>query len=136
MIHGLLDQIQPCVSDDEDEQPEIDFVFSGDAARCKTLVICGAGPASAFALQAFALQPLSWSLDPEDKLSWRNEPTEASARAFPPLPKSPKFFQVPASEGVVVALLEAQVPAEYAVTWAEKLLLSVEGAQDVLPTVS
>mmetsp|Transcript_456 Transcript_456/g.907 ORF Transcript_456/g.907 Transcript_456/m.907 type:complete len:242 (+) Transcript_456:3-728(+) len=119
MIHGLLDQIQPCVSDDEDDQPDVEFTLSGyESSDYKTLVICGPGPASAFALQVFALRPLSWCLKPQD-----------SARAFPPLPKSPKFFEVSDANGVVVVLLEAPVAAEYAVAWAEKLLLALEGAQ-------
>ena len=119
MIHGLLDHIQPCVSDDEDDQPDLEFAFTGTKSLdCKTLVICGPGPASAFALQVFALQPLSWSFKPKD-----------SCRAFPPPPKSPSFFQVSDADGVVVVVLDGPVAAEYATAWADELLLSFEGAQ-------
>eukprot|EP00438_Fugacium_kawagutii_P008024 Skav209175 [mRNA] locus=scaffold1137:462861:463595:- [translate_table: standard] len=117
MIHGLLDQIQPSVSDDEDDQPDVDFAFEGDRSDCKTLVICGCGPASAFAGEVFALRPLAWTFKPQD-----------SIRVFPPLPTSPKFCEVADAEGVVVVLLDAPVAAEYAVAWADGLLRSLDGA--------
>lgn len=57
-----------------------------------------------------------WAIKPE------------GGRPFPPMPKSPSFFQ--ASEGVVVLLLD-QVAAEYAVAFAETLL-EASGAMEVL----
>mmetsp|Transcript_30746 Transcript_30746/g.57601 ORF Transcript_30746/g.57601 Transcript_30746/m.57601 type:complete len:245 (+) Transcript_30746:43-777(+) len=122
MIHGLLDQIQACVSDEEDDQPDVDFVFAGlEALGCQTLLICGPGPASAFALQALTLDAVSCKLQPKEGSPFR---------AFPPVPQSPRFFQ--ASAGVLVALLETSVSGDYAATWADALLSGLPDKTQVL----
>ncbi|CAE7698098.1 unnamed protein product, partial [Symbiodinium pilosum] len=50
---------------------------------CQTLVVCGPGPASAFALQAFNLKSLPLRLEPQE---------DSPLRALPP-PRPPKFFE-------------------------------------------
>eukprot|EP00439_Symbiodinium_sp_Y106_P073117 s887_g13.t1 len=121
MIHGLLDQIQACVSDDDDEQPDVSFVFSGEHdLSCQTLVVCGPGPGSAFALQVFDLVPLPLRLEPKE---------DSPVRALPP-PRAPRFFK--ASDGVVVAVLDTHVSGEYAVAWADTLLSTLTGRPQVL----
>ncbi|OLP91518.1 Proteasome assembly chaperone 1 [Symbiodinium microadriaticum] len=121
MIHGLLDQIQACVSDDDDEQPDVSFVFSGEhELTCQTLVVCGPGPGSAFALQVFDLLPLPVRLEPME---------DSPVRALPP-PRAPRFFK--ASDGVVVAVLDTHVSGEYAVAWADTLLSTLKGRPQVL----
>ncbi|CAJ1356508.1 unnamed protein product [Effrenium voratum] len=105
-------------SDDEEDEAEVDFVFKGEAsAKCNTLIICGPGPASAFA-QTMALQPLPWRIEPTE---------DCWTKPFPPLPKSPTFFQ--ASAGTVVACLDTPVASEYAVAWAERLLTAIGSSQ-------
>eukprot|EP00440_Ansanella_granifera_P073389 gb/GFBE01079636.1/.p1 GENE.gb/GFBE01079636.1/~~gb/GFBE01079636.1/.p1 ORF type:complete len:258 (+),score=46.45 gb/GFBE01079636.1/:1-774(+) len=131
MIGAYLDQIQPGASDDEDdEQPDVEFAFAGASfpAGCQTLVICGPGAASAFALEGMSLQPLSLRFGPVD---------DSSGARFPPPPRTPSFYQVCGSDGdasasVVVALLETSVPAAYAVAWAEDLLKAVGGSVKVV----
>eukprot|EP00418_Pyrodinium_bahamense_P022557 CAMPEP_0179150244 /NCGR_PEP_ID=MMETSP0796-20121207/72852_1 /TAXON_ID=73915 /ORGANISM="Pyrodinium bahamense, Strain pbaha01" /LENGTH=265 /DNA_ID=CAMNT_0020851193 /DNA_START=20 /DNA_END=817 /DNA_ORIENTATION=+ len=139
MIHGLLDQIQPDASDEEDdEQPETDFVFrasgaahagseGGDAVdptSCRAVVVCGPGAATTFALSALPLQPVPWLLALAK---------EGTARTFPPPPKPPRFFVVSTGrQPVAVALLEGPVPAYLAGAWAEALLAGFGGAAEVL----
>ncbi|CAE7205637.1 unnamed protein product [Symbiodinium natans] len=121
MIHGLLDQIQACVSDDDDEQPDVSFVLSGmKDVTCQTLVVCGPGPASAFALQAFNMVPLPLSLESKE---------DSPLRPLPP-PRAPRFFK--ASDGAVVAVLETHVSGEYAAAWAEALLSALGGKPQVV----
>mmetsp|Transcript_69242 Transcript_69242/g.122500 ORF Transcript_69242/g.122500 Transcript_69242/m.122500 type:complete len:251 (-) Transcript_69242:108-860(-) len=126
MMEGFLDQVQPGASDDEDdERMDLQFVLSGasSAGNCRSLVICGPGAASAFALEALSLQPLSWRFDPED----------SSERVFPPAPKTPRFYEVSSSSSaVIVALLESAVPAEDAVAWSEALLGSFSDLSQVI----
>eukprot|EP00931_Biecheleriopsis_adriatica_P046407 TRINITY_DN26647_c0_g1_i1.p1 TRINITY_DN26647_c0_g1~~TRINITY_DN26647_c0_g1_i1.p1 ORF type:complete len:280 (+),score=45.68 TRINITY_DN26647_c0_g1_i1:86-841(+) len=125
MIHSLLEHIQPGASDDEDdERPDVEFTFRGAglSAECQTLVLCGPGAASAFALQALELQPLSWRFESSD---------DSCARIFPPAPKSPSFFQV-AQGAVVVAMLESPVAADFAVEWAQGLLKSLSSDAEVV----
>lgn len=124
MMEGFLDQIQPGASDDEDdERTDLQFALSGDSLssdQCRSLVICGPGAASAFALASFDLQPLSWRFEAED----------SSERIFPPVPKTPRFYEVASSSGaVVVALLDSAVPSEDAVAWAGALFDCFSSAQ-------
>mmetsp|Transcript_50005 Transcript_50005/g.149342 ORF Transcript_50005/g.149342 Transcript_50005/m.149342 type:complete len:274 (+) Transcript_50005:91-912(+) len=143
MIGGLLDQIQPEASDEEDdEQPEIEFVFEasggpqegvaggGEAVElsaCRAVLVCSSGAATAFALSALVLQPVPWRLG-----FAKGCPTP---RAFPPPPKPPRFFTVGGAAGgaaVAVALLEAHVPADLAGAWTEALLAGLGGDAEVL----
>eukprot|EP00933_Yihiella_yeosuensis_P057569 TRINITY_DN5746_c0_g3_i1.p1 TRINITY_DN5746_c0_g3~~TRINITY_DN5746_c0_g3_i1.p1 ORF type:complete len:259 (+),score=25.26 TRINITY_DN5746_c0_g3_i1:66-842(+) len=128
MIHGLLDQIQPGASDDEDEEgTDLEFVLLGTTERnpssCKTLVICGPGAATAFALGAVSLQP---------QLPWQLKPAEDSESIFPPAPKSPKFFLVSEAEDVVVALLDSLVPADYSLAFGQGLFKAFSGLSQVI----
>ncbi|CAE8640386.1 unnamed protein product [Polarella glacialis] len=132
MIDSLLDQMQPGASDDEDEeQLEVKFAISGSEAGalrpvdCRTLVLCGPGVASAFALGGLALQPLPWQM----------QPVGDSKAAFPPAPKTPKFFVVPGTtdaDAVVVALLDSQVPSDYALSFSDALLEAFTGVSQVI----
>mmetsp|Transcript_74047 Transcript_74047/g.239391 ORF Transcript_74047/g.239391 Transcript_74047/m.239391 type:complete len:266 (+) Transcript_74047:71-868(+) len=135
MIHGLLDQIQPDASDEEDdEQPGANFVFQanmeGDSAGavspgdCCAVVVCCPGAASAFALSAFTLQPVPWLLD-----FAKDGPAPLT---FPPC--KPQRFHV-SREGpkpAAVVLLDGPVPAESAAAWAEALLAAFPGASEVI----
>jgi len=145
MIHGLLDQLQPDASDDEDEDlPHATFSFTnvnvthndqevtgmrtGEAfapSNCRLLFICGPGAATAYARGAFpALLPVPWSLDHEQEMP--------SVR-FPVPPKSPRFFvSHKGPEAAAVAMLEGNVPAECANNYAEALLRGFCNASDVL----
>lgn len=132
MIHRLLDQIQPDASDDEDgPSSDIDFNFTGAAdgdvapEKCRAVIVCGAGAASAFALSSFPLRPLGW------KLEQRKEST--ASRAFPPPPKTPRFFAVGDGHALAaVALLDGGVPDDLAMAWAECLLNALPEAQEVV----
>jgi len=162
MIHSLLDHILPDGSDDEDdERPEPRFALhtreavaspaavesqddpaafiraavaavpAATAVRpeaCRALVLCGPGAGSAYALSGFQLEPLPWTLQ-ADK--------DTAENAFPPPPRSPKFFKAigagaAAEAPVAVAFLEAQVAPEYAAAWAETILESFSGAVEVV----
>mmetsp|Transcript_115589 Transcript_115589/g.338127 ORF Transcript_115589/g.338127 Transcript_115589/m.338127 type:complete len:266 (-) Transcript_115589:82-879(-) len=136
MIGGLLDQIQPDASDEEDDDwQDVDFVLEAaggpqesaedvQPSSCRAVVVCSAGAATAFALGAFALRPVGWRLD---------FAKERPLRAFPPPPKPPKFFVAGSGEKpVAVALLEGPLPADLAGAWAEALLRGLGGAAEVL----
>jgi len=131
MIHGFLDSIEPTVSDDEDdERPHVEFVFrakeEGEVRpeSCKAVLVCGPGAASAYALSAFTLTPVQWSIDIVK---------ETLVRTFPPPPRSPKFYIVGSgaegSSSVAVALLEAPVPGDLAVSWSEAFLGAFANAE-------
>lgn len=146
MIDGLLDQLQPGCSDEEDDlRPDAEFALratgapqgqQGDFGKadgalgvspesCRSLIICGPGAGSAFALSAFSLQPLPWLLDIVE--------SQAGLRSGLSLPKPPRFFLVGGgAQEVVVALLEGPVPAEIAGAWVEALLESLGSATEVL----
>jgi len=144
MIHGLLDQLQPDASDEEDEDlPHATFSFAnvnttdndqvtdvqaGEAfapSNCRALIVCGPGAATAYVRGAFpALVPVPWSLDHEQQMP--------SVR-FPVPPKSPRFFvSHKGPEATAVAMLEGNVPAECANNYAEALLRGFCNASDVL----
>uniref|UniRef100_A0A7S1WFC6 Proteasome assembly chaperone 1 n=1 Tax=Alexandrium catenella TaxID=2925 RepID=A0A7S1WFC6_ALECA len=131
MIGGLLDQIQPDASDEEDdEEPDIDFAFeangAGEAASsCRAVVVCNPGAATAFALGTLSLEPVAWKLD---------FVKERPLRAFPPPPKPPRFYLARGSNGatVAVAVLEGPIPADLASAWAEALLKGFSADAEVL----
>jgi len=153
MIHDLMDQLLPPVSDDEDDdQPTLEFVFEAvpapapkakpgsgyasdqppvaagvpAASRCRTLVVCPQGGATAFATAAFPLRPVPWSL------RVKALPT----RCLPKPPKPTAFFvpEAGSSENMEVAfaMLDGPVAAEYAVAWVEALLESFPSATEVI----
>lgn len=129
MIHGLLEQMQPVVSDDEDDDiPYTSFVFcsqgGGDALpnSCKTVLICCPGAAAAYALTAFSLVPVQWSME-VDK--------ETLLRAYPPPPRSPKFY-VAAGGSVAVAILDAPVSNDLAYAWCDALLSAFGDAEVIV----
>ncbi|CAK0829707.1 unnamed protein product, partial [Prorocentrum cordatum] len=108
MIHGLLDQILPGLSDEEDDpSPDARYVFSpGEPAQgtpspgtCSALIVCSPGAASGFATGAFRLRAVPWRLE-----------LKGLERSYPPPPRPPKFFVVEGAEqAVAVALLDDQV---------------------------
>lgn len=135
MIHGFLDHIEPTVSDDEDdERPDAEFAFRSkedgevQPQSCKAVLVCSPGAATAYAISAFSLTPVQWSLEVVK---------ETLERTFPPPPRSPRFYVAcPRGEGasrlqVAVALLEAPVPDDMAAAWSEALL-SAFGEAEVL----
>lgn len=124
MIHGLLDQIQPGASDDEDDdRPDGSYVFSGvkpggglDPESCRVLIICAPGAAAAFGL-CFASEALPWRLEAKDRGSF-------------PASKPPRFFQRAGCEAATaVAVLDGPVQPEAAAAWAECLLRAVPAAE-------
>lgn len=162
MIHSLLDHIQPDASDeDDDERPEPRFaLYTREAApspmavktqddpaafiraavaavpaatavqpeACRALVLCGPGAGTAYALCAFELKPMPWTFQ-ADK--------DTEENAFPPPPRSPKFFTAvgpgaAAEAPVAVAFLEAPVAPEFAASWAEAMLEAFSGAVEVV----
>lgn len=130
MIHGLLDQIEPGVSDEEDDETlPAEFVFTGKdaeaaASRCRVLVICAAGAASAFALQAFSLSSVPWTM--------RIDEEHGPRRAFPPPPKTPRFFLAGQKEDVVVAFLDSPVVADLSMAFSAGLLKAFPAAKEVI----
>merc|ERR1719433_1483433 len=135
MIHGLLDQLQPDASDEEDDDtPDVEFEFrEGEASeakssmtpgKCRTLVVCGPGAATAFALGAFSLQPVPWRLD--------FARGKGPARAFPPPPRPPRFHVPSGGGATAVAILDGPLPEDLATAWAEALLAGFPEAEEVL----
>lgn len=153
MINSILDQILPDGSDDEDdESPDVGFLFRTSAEQrgaepaaeaaegfsppprapvpgeelpehCRRVVVCGPGAASAFALSAFAMRPVDWTLEvaaePEERVL--------------PAPRSPAFHVLgegPSCAAVVV--LGGPVPADMAFAWAEALLGAFGNATEVV----
>lgn len=141
MINGLLDQLVPDVSDDEDDdRPDTKFIFqaSGDAqsaggaqqafsppprlpgqdAGSRALIVCGPGAASAFVLAALApLKPMPWRIDVV------KEQAAGDIPVFPQPPKSPTFYLAGSEKApVVVAMLSAPVPTRFASAWSEALM--------------
>lgn len=134
MIHGFLDTLAPVESDEEDDDcPDIEFRFSARAPvaaaglevkpeECTALILCGPGAASAFASSAFQLAPRPWSLDAAK---------ETVTRAFPPVPRTPRFFTAVGGT-VAVAMLEAQIPGDMCAAWVEALLEAFPAAAEVV----
>lgn len=135
MIHGLLDQMQPLVSDDEeDERAPLAFLFEDCESETATtparediriLVICGGDAAAAFADVAFSLRPVPWSvrLDPG-----------ADAPMFPPPPSAPKISVLAESGAVPAAfvLMKGIVPSNMAFAWTQALLDGFKSVTEVI----
>lgn len=137
MLESLLSQLQPEVSDEEDEEalPAAEFIFellegveTTDSiplpAACGSIVICSPGAATAFVKTAFSLRPAPWRLTLMKELE----------RSFPPAPKPPCFFVAEGSGESVTAvvLLQNKVPDDLAHAWCEALLAGFAGAREVV----
>lgn len=128
MIHGLLDQIQPGASDEEDDERDAtEFCFvspangSGpDPATFKVIVVCAPGAASAFGLSSLANRPLPWTLEAK-----KGEPV------FPLPPKSPRFFACRDVDHAALAVLDTSVAPEFAAAWCATFLQTFAGAEVV-----
>jgi len=133
MIGGLLEDVIPDVSDDEEQgapAPAPQLALESTAAAgaeapggCRAVVVCGAGAASAFAAGAFSLRPAPWRLATVKEIE----------RRFPPPPKPPRFFVADGAKGATAfVLLDGPVPADLAGAWAEALLQGFGSAEKVL----
>jgi hypothetical protein len=160
MIHGLLDSLEPNVSDDEDdEQPEPRFVLcvpsdpeagpegagGGVAAAIRAAMDSNAAEASVQpkacrglvlcapgAGTAYALS--AFQLRP---VSWTFEVVKGTLeRTFPPPPRSPKFFVASGSgaadDPVAVAFLDNLPASDIAGAWVEGLLEAFGGDTEVV----
>jgi len=135
MINALIDQLEPPVSDEEDDGPDVEFTFRATAAApesgaacqpadCRAVIVCGAGAAAAYALSALAPTPVPWTLEAQD----------TAGRVFPPPPKSPRFYTVggQGAAHVALAVLDGPVPGDFTNAWTEVLLDAFAGAQDIV----
>lgn len=136
MIHGFLAFQEAPISDDEDDdRPDVDFIFRGHPedsatlapANCRALIVCAPGAASSFVKGAFPLRRVAWQFET------KGEPV----RLIPTPPKTPSFFIIDGAkegsgaEAVVFALLDGFVAPELATAWVETLLESFPSASDV-----
>lgn len=129
MLETLIDQLNPECSDDEDNTDELtqftlevqkDSGCTVTPLDCKAVIVCAAGPASAY------LRALLPSLKPAP---WLLKVVKEPERRFPPPPKPASFL---VSGNVAVACLEKEIASDLTFAWSSALLAGFPEASQVI----